>query len=77
MNKALLAKMTAEISVVLCKYIPGGGSVMLRTDTRSLTDATYTQVVAFRSGDEVVFSVNVELCTTTLENPTLKCITNK
>lgn len=77
MDKALLAKMTAEISAVLCKYVPGGGSVVLRTDTHNATDTTHAQVVAFRDGHEAVFSVNVELCATTPENLTLTCITSK
>lgn len=61
MESKELALMAAEIAALLRKYVPGGETVALRSETTNMRSKTCAQVFAFSPKQGGVFSVNAEL----------------
>lgn len=61
MDSEKLVQMVEEIAALLRKYVPGGESVALRSETANMRSKTCTQVFAFSPEQGGVFSVNAEL----------------
>jgi hypothetical protein len=61
MDSEELAQMAEEIAALLRKYVPGGETVALRSETTKMRSKTCTQVFAFSPEQGGIFSVNAEL----------------
>jgi hypothetical protein len=77
MNQVSLAKMTAEISEVVRKHIPGYADVVLRSDSSSTAHETLATTYAFNEGNKAAFAIRAEFRTTLPENLNLKCVTRQ
>lgn len=74
-----LAKMAAEIAVLLRERIPSNSNVVLQSEVVDMKSKTYAQVFAFKAGHQGVFLINAELRRPPPDpgNLNLKCITSK